>query len=89
MSRTFSLPIFVADAPAICIRIFFYMSIPNEALPNVSHNRQFPADTFTVPVSTSSSGLRSISNAGGELPPVLYRRKGPAGVQDWRNPKND
>jgi hypothetical protein len=66
------------------------MALPNENLPNVSHNRQFPVETFGVPVSTSPSGLRSISDAGGELPPDLYRRRPPAGsgAKEYRDLKD-
>ncbi len=41
------------------------MAIPNEALPNVRHNRQFPH--LAGRVSTSPTGIRADSDAGGEV----------------------
>jgi hypothetical protein len=50
------------------------MSIPNEALPNVSHNRQFP--DLADRVSTSPTGIRADSDAGGEVRHTEYSPPG-------------
>jgi hypothetical protein len=62
------------------------MGIPNEASPNVRHNRLI--DT-PVPVSTSPTGVRSDSEAGGEVrreaySPV-YDRVSPSPAKPYRD----
>jgi hypothetical protein len=50
------------------------MSIPNEALPNVSHNRQLPH--LSDRIRTNPTGIRADSDAGGEVARGEYSPKG-------------